>query len=898
MTGAPPAPGAPRRRRGGLGSVRSHEESLLGRVARFASRHPGRVFVATLVLLLVSLALTTRLHLQTDILELLPPHDPTVRDFRETVRDFGSLDLLLVAVPIPEGAPLDPYFGYVDALGERLAKLPQMEYVDSRIGDVDELASRLMPNALLYLDAEAREKVAARLSEEGIRQRTQELRRILSTPQGVALKQLLKVDPMGLSEILVGTMTAGRGGLELDWTSGYFLSRDHRLLLVLAKPDRPAQDVEFGKALLRDVDAAVADVRAEWPRISGDDERPAPEVMLGGGYPIAASDASLIKRDVIFNMASSMACVLILFMLSFGRPWTMILAFVPLVVGIAVTFGFSALAVGSLSSATSGIAALLIGMGIDFVVICYGRYLEERRAGREVSPALSVMASTSGRAVVTGAVTTAATFYAFLVTDFAGLRQMGILTGTGILFCMAAVLVLLPAMLAWVEHRRARRDARPGAVPSPPPKRIVRGLGAGWLVEASIRRPWTAIVVALAISAALASQMGKVGFADTIEAMRPKGNKGLEVQNEITRHFGSGFQYMMVVVRGTTADEAVDAAARIADQAAELTHRGALAGYGAVTSLIPAPARQREAIAWLEDKRAQGLDAATVRARFDAGITEAGLRPEPFTHGMDLLGRALSVDRPIRAEDLLHAPEAERLLGRYLRETPSGWKSVVYVYPPPHQRWKRETPPELRALAEREKGRAILTGVNVVSEALRNQVKSDARKGLILGFVLVAILLAFDFHRLADAVLSCVPLVLGLVWMIGGMGALGLSMNFMNIFVTTMIIGIGVDYGIHVVHRFRESEHAALDHDGRARTLAETGKSVWLAALTTVVGFGSLATSHYPGLKSMGFVATMGTVATAIVALSVLPAVMELLGRRSARRATAEEPSATAPSSG
>jgi predicted RND superfamily exporter protein len=92
----------------------------------------------------------------------------------------------------------------------------------------------------------------------------------------------------------------------------------------------------------------------------------------------------------------------------------------------------------------------------------------------------------------------------------------------------------------------------------------------------------------------------------------------------------------------------------------------------------------------------------------------------------------------------------------------------------------------------------------------------------------------------------------------------------MNLFVVTMILGIGVDYGIHVIHRYLEER--ATPGGNPAKAVEETARGVLLAALTTIVGFGSLATSHYPGLVSMGLVSILGTLATALVAITVVPA--------------------------
>jgi predicted RND superfamily exporter protein len=106
--------------------------------------------------------------------------------------------------------------------------------------------------------------------------------------------------------------------------------------------------------------------------------------------------------------------------------------------------------------------------------------------------------------------------------------------------------------------------------------------------------------------------------------------------------------------------------------------------------------------------------------------------------------------------------------------------------------------------------------------------------------------------------------------MMGGMVALDIQMNFINIFVTTMIIGIGVDYGIYILHRYHEVRD--LPGGGFETGLRETGKAVAAAAISTIVGFGSIIFSHYPGLRSTGKVAILGAFFTSMVAVTLLPA--------------------------
>jgi predicted RND superfamily exporter protein len=149
-------------------------------------------------------------------------------------------------------------------------------------------------------------------------------------------------------------------------------------------------------------------------------------------------------------------------------------------------------------------------------------------------------------------------------------------------------------------------------------------------------------------------------------------------------------------------------------------------------------------------------------------------------------------------------------------------------------------------------------------------VLDDARLAALLGVALVALLLWLDYRRLGDTLMSLAPLAVGLVWMLGAMAAFDIALNFMNIFVSTMIIGIGVDYGVHMIHRYRASRGAPVEE--RLDGLVETGKAIAVAALSTMIGFGSLSLSHYPGLRSMGLVAILGALTTSLVAITVLPA--------------------------
>ncbi len=845
----------------------------LQRLALWAQHHYRAVFVGFALLLLVALGLASRLRFDTDVLNLLPRKDPVINAYMDTLKDFGTFDYLMITVRVPEGAMIAPYESFVDRLGARLEGIEQINTVDYRIGDPIELVETFFPYALLFLDEDGRATLAERLSDEGIDRRAQELKRLLTTPQALAMKDLVKLDPLGIAEILSGGLSVGRGGLAIDWSSGYFLSKDRQVLLLLVKPTKAPQNIAFDRELVGATQAAIDATLAEWEEIAGPSgsSRPLPPTTRSGGpYVTALIDASAIQGDMTVNMLSSMALVLLLFLIAFRRLGPLTYAFIPLASGLVLTFGFSAVAFGTLSTATSGTAALLIGLGIDFIIVFYGRFVEERNAGAGFERALAKTMGTSGRAVVVGAVTTAATFYAFAFTDFRGLRQMGILTGTGILLCMAAVLLLLPAMLAWSEnHSRRRRKA---------PRLYLHSFGSEWMIDLCMRYPKTVLGLGLLVTVGAGTLLGELRFEDNWRSMRPAGNAGVEVEQEVAESFDSDFDFMMLVLQGEEIEPLLERTAEITQRAQALVEAGVMKGVSSVTKFVPAPSAQREALEWLRAGREDGrFDMERIRSRFAQALAALNRRVEPFSGGLDLLDKALAARQPVRVEDFGGNRQVRQLLDRALLPLESGWKSVIYLYPPPEV-YRRQAPQEVLDLAEDLGDEVMLTGANLVNERMRNRIRRDAWIAALLGTFVVALLLWLDFRSLRAAILALVPLAVGVIWMLGGMVLLGISMNFMNIFVTTMIIGIGVDYGLHMVHRYYEVRRSTADQvrDG----LRQTGNAIVVAALSTMVGFGSMSLSHYPGLRTTGYVAVLGAALTALVAITMLPAYLSLRVRR------------------
>ena len=323
---------------------------------------------------------------------------------------------------------------------------------------------QILPRVLLLLTPAELDRVAAALSDAQIEQSVRENRQTLSTPQGIAAQELVKNDPFRLLPIFLDKFRAAGGGFKLDTSSGYFLSSDRSTLLMLVQPRRPAQDIPFGRRFMaqarRVEKAAQADLHAQAPDV------PAPGIGYTGGYAISLYDAELIQKDVIYNVVFSCVAVLALFLYAFRRPAALLYAGVPMLLAVVGTFGLAGLVFGQLSSSSAAFGALVAGLGVDFITVLYGRYAAERGRGAEPAAAIRGAYRSTLYGVFFAALTTAATFYSYLFTEFKGMSELGVLTGTGILIFLVCVLFLLPALLLATDARRPRPRVGCSSAPS------------------------------------------------------------------------------------------------------------------------------------------------------------------------------------------------------------------------------------------------------------------------------------------------------------------------------------------------------------------------------------------------------------------------------------------------
>jgi predicted RND superfamily exporter protein len=863
---------------------------LLTAVGGAVARRPGTVLAGIVLLTAGALPFAIRTvnpaNIEKDLLQVLTAGFPRAEAYKRLATDFGVTDRHFVLVEMDDPADLPAAKRFADRLAEGLgAEEKLVVSARSRM----ELAGFLRENAHLFLDEEIAAKLAARTTDEALlaaMKRNRELIRVSSE-----MKERVLLDPLGLVEVLreVARGRAGGESAPVD-LEGYVLSPDGKTLMVSAQPTVPAAQGETGgftDRLLAATDRAISSARAE---CFADDPRTGSRIRtrVGGSYAALKEGGQLIIAGVLKSALTSFVGVLLLFSLVYRRPSAFFFIGLPLTVPVIWTLGLVPLGLpeygGRLSAVGGTFAAVLLGLGIDYAVHLYNRFVAERAGGATPGESAERSILDTGEAIICGALTTVIAFAGMTFTSFRGFREFGRLAGLGVLLTAIVLLVGLPAALAILARLRGSRAA---------PQPFSFGLAAA--ARLVRRRPGTLLAVwllgfAVAVAAMFpifSPQWGVYFELDLGKLGPPKHMEEVgQVNRDAAEAFNLDYREISVVVRGRDCAEVMERTAEMCGRARKCDLIRSVRG---VLDLLPAPSAQRRSMELVEELKFDELPARLDKAAVKVGFSPGVFRRCAFSKFAGGMAARAAGGKVLDPAELAcsGAPElsgVRELLG-YVFLRPSGDVKVFRT----HTRLSVKSDRGRKGLKShhyRQLGEEIgvdrenvtMTSYMLVVYELKDSVKKDLAIAISAVSAAVLVTLLLTLRRPVYVLTAISPVLIGGALMMLVMKLTGLYLNYISMLVFPVLIGIGVDNAVHLVIRFRQENLDA------GAAVMETGRALVVCSLTTILGFMSLLTCPHWGLRSLGI--TVGIGMTFVMTCSVLfvPAVLELVARRAKRK--------------
>jgi uncharacterized protein len=601
------------------------------------------------------------------------------------------------------------------------------------------------------------------------------------------------------------------------------------------------------------------------------------------------------QTDTIWTSVLSLVGVLLLFVAGYGGLRHAALAGSVLLLGMAYSFGFITLAIGHLNILSSAFAVVLIGLGIDFGIHYVASYLRLRRDGLGEIAALLRTAGDIGPGVVTGGVTTAAAFFMAAMTDFLGVRELGVVAGGGILLCVLATVVILPPLILLID---TQWPLAIGGTASAGAASTAQILPVGRWLSPVVNRPRLVMAVGLLFLLGLAIGTGNLHYDHNLLNLQPRHLESADIERQLFTKLEDSVWFAVAMC---------DSREELAAQKSRFEALPTVAKTEEIGSLLPVttPAGE-QAVAAIH---------AALRSLPQQAPPQAAISAPRLVHEAARAHQLLAAQTP-------YETPAGQLVGRLrlaLTQLPPGvietqltaaqeaWITQGLAQLAPLRELSHPQPPQLADLPQELVDRFVgvrhryllrvyargdiwdmdklesfvrdvesidpqITGHPVQTYyASRHMQQSYLWAGVYaLGAVLV--LLWIDFRSLAHSLLAMVPLAIGALVLCGLLGWLNIPLNPANMIALPLILGIGVDDGVHLVHEWRRTR-------GRFRLSDSTAVALLLTSTTTMASFGSLILARHQGLQSLGQVLTLGVMACLGTSLFLFPALLGWLTR-------------------
>ena len=664
---------------------------------------------------------------------------------------------------------------------------------------------------------------------------------------------------------------------------GFIFSRDGRLLTAFAtvsansgQQNRYAEVMEFAEAALKNA-------LAEIPESLG------LEAGLAGMPALEYEELKTAHQDFTRSAVIALFCVTLLFVLAFRNFIRPALAAACLCLAIAITFGVVWLTIGHLNLLAMIFTVILVALGIDFAIHFVTHYEQALAEGDTPAQAIKVTYSSIGGALWMGGITTATAFLSACFTEFAGLAELGIIAGSGLIICLICMVVVYPAMLFLLDTRQEFLKTKKNIFFNPIGIIISRlnFKTAGWIAVVSV------------LLLGLGYFFGQYTF-DTnllnLQAMDSQANRW----QRILLSTGDRSLFAISTFKDRNSLERVRnifddspgwvEATESLYPSNELEKREILASLceqvGAVKIEQPV---QQSTVAFkrqiwnfrqtIRKYRNANPEAKTALADLENEASSLyrtinNLPPEELKSKLTKLENKVYLDLKDRLPELqsFFCPPPlsidrlpESLKSRFLGKNGS---LALFIYPAKNV-WEQANLAEFV-----QKARGIEPNIAGELVSLYENGQSIIRSFLqASGYSLAAILvlLLVWSRSVRSTLLSLLPLITSVGLLLGIMTWYRIHWNFTNFFALPILIGIGVDSGIHLVKAWQ---------DKNPQTFQRAGKAVFLSSMTTIVGFGILATSDHLGVRSLGLVLFLGISFCLLASLVFLPAALKLFMKK------------------
>ena len=565
-----------------------------------------------------------------------------------------------------------------------------------------------------------------------------------------------------------------------------------------------------------------------------DENRAEVELEVTGDLVVSNEIHGLMDRDNKVLIPAAVVLLLLILFAMFKRMSDIGISL--LVVGICALWAVGTMGLLQMEFTMIHVALipLILGLGIDYSIHMLNRYYEELEKHGKSRTAVISSVRTTGFAVVLAAVTTIIGFGSFMVSDLPAIGTLGVFAALGIGFSFLLSTCFLPALLLLRgEGSHVRKKVERG-------KAVDRALGR--VARFSERHGKILVGVALLLAVASAVWGSSVSTEMSFKTFLPSDVPSMVAMDHLSDEFGG--RYVMVVLAHGDFSDPMALREMLEVENAVLGRGETITGSLSLASRIRDIANRLYGPVPIENLTREQIDALK-------GMIEEKERNKLVKDNTAVIYFYVNAKSD---KDMASASRAARDV---IRE-----KELTFT--------------EMTVNGEPSVG-----GIPVIIGDISESISAGMMKTTVLAILLCLLVVAIAFRSIILGAITLVPLGLTVAWEFGAIKIMGWSMDILTMGISSLIIGVGIDYGIHIVCRFLEERKRSGDPAASVTSAAvSVGRALTAAAATTVGVFGILALSRMPALMRFGTLTALLISFTFASAIVLVPSILFVWSKR------------------
>jgi uncharacterized protein len=770
-----------------------------------------------------------KIRIAEDISKVLPQNEK-VRQYMQVVNQSAFADELVVYIgPSDSTNKVQPneLISFASALADSVRSSMVPDLVAKIREKTDDEAVRgiydeIRQNLPVFLEESDYASMDTLTSDASIELSVRSAYKNLVSPAGIAAKEYILKDPLGLAGIAMKKLESFKIDESYRILDGYIFSSDLKYLVMFITPAQKSTETAKNGRLLQDLDRYFSAIGQHF------------EGKIKAGYfgtvAISVANARQLKRDIL--LTTNLAIILLILFIGFYFGKFRVIPSIVLVTLMSAGISVAILALMSreISAISLGFGAVLLGIAIAYTI----HYLNHIRELKDPRKVLKEIAAP----IVMSSIISSGDFFTLLLVRSEAVRDLGLFAGFSILAAGLLTLLILPHITTKINWEKSRDNLVNRSVLK--------------LASYPIEKHKFVFPVILILTVIFFFTSKKVTFEGDLTGMSYMTKDLQRAESTLDRISQYSLRSVYVVSRGENLDQALVNTGKFLEKAAYLKKEGLVKKFTSVTSLAIPMEVQKQRIErwnafWTPERKAR----VEVKLKLEAAKT--GFKVTGFDGFIEWLNKDFN---PVKIEQLNNLNAS--FLDPYISEG-NKMATVTTIL-----KVRQEDKP---ALYESLKGEtsSFIFDKQFLTGTFMDILNTDFNKLVYISLLIVFIVLLFSYGRIELALITFIPMFMSWVWTLGIMGLFGMKLNIFNMIITSFVFGLGIDYAIFSIQGMLQKYKYGHGDENSFRS------SVLMDATTTLIGLGVLILAVHPALKSMAFAAIIGIVSVWFVTWAMEP---------------------------